>query len=330
MSTVVALKVRASILRVPGDSPGLLIVDGQQWPFTLDRVWKSPVAPSVNMVVDVDFDGQGNITAITAVDPHQAAREKLNQIGGAAQQHGKEAALIARQGVGALAARMGKVALGAATILWIAWFFMPVLTVQQIVGARAITFWDFLALDLSNAMLPLQLVASSHGLLSIIGLLAIAAPFAAPFIRRPRAKFLYAMPLLYLILVGVAVVYDCNQAIDEAAGMAKRSVTVVQGNPRWNQQQQLAMQGVTDRLEQLLLDSVSIDYGAFVIVIASFFLAIQTLRHPGYENTGRLAVSPIGGVSSGGESCAKCAKPMGEGDKFCTVCGAQRTLAAGS
>jgi hypothetical protein len=111
MSSVIGLKVRASILRTPGDGPGLLFVDGRQWPFTLDNLWKSPVAPSINMLVDVDFDGQGNIMAISAVDPQQAAGEKLEHIGGGAQQHGKEAAEIARQGAGAPVARRGKITL---------------------------------------------------------------------------------------------------------------------------------------------------------------------------------------------------------------------------
>ena len=330
MSSVVALKVRASVLRAPGDSPGLLIVEGRQWPFTLDSVWKSPVAPSVNMAVNVDFDSQGNITAITAVDPQQAAREKLNQIGGAAQQHGKDAAEIARHGVGALAARMGKFTLGAAVILWIAWFFMPVLNVHQIMTST-FTFWQFLALDLSNESLPLQLVLASHGLLSILGLAAIAAPFAAPFVRHPRAKFLYAMPLVFLFLVAVAVLWNGSHAISEAGDMVKGSVTYVPGNPRWNQQQAQSMQGVTDRLADSLMNDLSIDYGVFVIVIASLFLAVQVLSHPGYGNTGSVA-SPAAGVvlSSESGSCQKCGKPLSAGEDYCTKCGAKRTPAAGN
>jgi hypothetical protein len=108
MSSVIGLKVRASILRTPGDGPGLLFVDGRQWPFTLDNLWKSPVAPSVNMLVDVDFDVQGNITAIAAVDPQQAAKEKLNQIGGEAKEQVDKPVVIASRGVGALASRRGK------------------------------------------------------------------------------------------------------------------------------------------------------------------------------------------------------------------------------
>jgi hypothetical protein len=270
---------RGTIIKTPDSNPGLLVVEGQQKPFTLERVWKSPVAPMVNMAVDVELDAAGSITGLTAVDPQQAAREKLKHIGGAAQEHGKEAAQIARQGLGALAARMGKVALVATVVLWIAWFFMPALAVHQYVGS-VFTFWQFLALDLSNELTPLQLVLGSHGLLSIIGLVAIAAPFAAPFIQHPRAKFLYAMPLLYLILVGVTVLWNYNHAIDEAVDMAKRSVSYNAGNPQWNRQQQLALQGVAGRLEQLLLNSISIGYGVYVLVIASLVLAARVLKRP--------------------------------------------------
>ena len=118
-------QLRGTIIKTPDSSPGLLVVDGQQKTFTLEGAWKSPVAPMVNMAVDIELDGAGFITRLTAVDPQQAAREKLEQIGGAAQQHGKEAAEIARQGVGALVARMGKVPLVATVIVWITWFFMP-------------------------------------------------------------------------------------------------------------------------------------------------------------------------------------------------------------
>jgi hypothetical protein len=314
-------QLRGTIVKTPDSSPGLLVVEGQQKNFTLERVWKSPVAPSLNMAVDVELDAVGSITGLTAVDPQRAAREKLERIGGAAQMRGKEAAVMAQQGVGALVARMGKVALAATVVLWIAWFFMPFLTVGQIVGARAITFWDFLALELTNEVAPLQLVLRSHGLLSILGLAALAAPFAAPFVRRPRAKFLYAMPLAYLILVAVAVLWNCNHAIGEAADIAKRSVTFVPGNPQWNEMQARNMQGVADRLQQSLLNSVSIGYGAFALVIASLLQAVQALKHP--------ASDARGVPSSTNGFCTNCGKELSAGANFCTRCRAPRASAAG-
>jgi hypothetical protein len=324
-------QLRGTIIKTPDSSPGLLFVEGQQKTFTLERVWKSPVAPALNMAVDVELDGAGLITSLTAVDPQQAAREKLEQIGGAAQKRGKEAAVIAQHGIGALAARMGKIALAAIVVLWIAWFFMPFLTVGQIVGSRAITFWDFLALDLSNEIAPLQLVLSSHGLLSIIGLAAIAAPFAAPFVRRPSAKFLYAMPLAYLILVAVAVLWNFNHAVGEAADIAKRSITYVPQNPRWNEMQARSMQGVADRLEQSLLNSISIGYGAFAIVLASLFLAVCVFRRRASDNARNAIKPPTGGVSFIANGfCTTCGEPRSVGAQYCTVCGAQHASAAGA
>lgn len=101
-------QLRGTIIKTPDNTPGLLFVNGQQKKFTLEGVWKSPVAPAVNIAVDIELDGEGLITGLTVVDAQKEAKEKLGQIGEAATEKGKEAAVIARQGIGALAARMGK------------------------------------------------------------------------------------------------------------------------------------------------------------------------------------------------------------------------------
>jgi hypothetical protein len=73
-----SLKVRSTVVKVPDATPGLLFLNGQQRPFTLAGVWKSPVAPAPNMTVDVDLDGAGTIEAITVVDTQQLAKERLS------------------------------------------------------------------------------------------------------------------------------------------------------------------------------------------------------------------------------------------------------------
>ncbi len=50
------MQKRGRILRDPISGPGLLMVDGQQYPFSLEGVWKSEVPPASGMVVDVNFD----------------------------------------------------------------------------------------------------------------------------------------------------------------------------------------------------------------------------------------------------------------------------------
>jgi hypothetical protein len=296
-------QLRGTIIKTPDSSPGLLFVDGQQKSFTLEGVWKSGVAPAVNMAVDVEFDGAGSIKGVTAVDPQQAAREKLNQIGGTAQERGKEAAVIARQGIGVLAARMGKFTLGAAVILWIAWFFMPALTIGENLSnaSKSFTFWELLGLDPNTNIME---TSASHGLFGLLGLLAIAAPFGSPFIRNPKAKFLNAAPLIYLVIAYFVIQSDFNAFFAHIFGAT-----------------------LTDATKWL---SFSFGYGAYLLAAASLFLAVQLLRHPGYENTRSLAKpSAVVLVSSGNEFCTKCGKPLSAGEDYCTVCGVKHTPAAG-
>jgi hypothetical protein len=207
-------KIRSTIVKVPDASPGLLFLNGEQKAFHLDGVWRYPVAPAPNMTVDVDLDDAGVITAITVVDPRQLAKERMNQIGGVAQERGKEAAKLAQQGVGALAARMGAVALGSAVLLWIAWFFFPAAHIEA--GAQlSFTFWDLLGLDFKN---PETFAGtSSHGLFSFLGLIAIAAPFVAPFLRTTWSKYLNAAPLAFVVVGLISIFTSEHSAFSEVA-----------------------------------------------------------------------------------------------------------------
>ena len=92
-----APRIRGTIIKVPDTSPGLLSFNGQQRPFNLDGIWRSPVAPAVNMTVDVATDTSGGIVGLSAVDSQQLAKEKLDQFSGVAQERGKQAAEIAKQ-----------------------------------------------------------------------------------------------------------------------------------------------------------------------------------------------------------------------------------------
>jgi hypothetical protein len=85
----------------------------------------------VNIAVNVEFDATGSISRLTAVDNQQEAMVKLEQMGGIAKDGGMETLAVARKWMGELAARMDEVALSAAVILWIAWFFLPTMTIVQ-------------------------------------------------------------------------------------------------------------------------------------------------------------------------------------------------------
>jgi hypothetical protein len=242
-------RVRTTIIKVPDATPGLVFVNGQQKTFALEGVWKSPVVPVANMTVEVDLDGTGAITAISVVDSQQLAKERLNQLGGVAQERGKEAAKLAQEGVGALAARMGAVSLGAAVLLWIAWFFLPAAGIGGgMMASMSFTFWNLLGIDFNN---PQTVMTGSrdHGLIALIGLAAIAAPFAAPFIRAPWSKYLYAAPLAYFVIGVIAIFMNESKAFGDLAKM---------GAP----------------------NPFSWSWGVFVVALAAMVLAAHVMKGP--------------------------------------------------
>lgn len=252
--------VRGNIIKVPDSSPGLLFVNGQQRLFTLEGVWKSPVAPAANMTVEVEFDATGAIAAVSVVDAQQLAKERLNQLSGVAQEQGKVAAAIARQGVGALAARMGKIALGATAVLWVAWFFLPSFNVAWILMLKSFTFWEFLGVDLSNPQ-TIGAGGGSHGLFGLIGLVAIAAPIAAPFLRHPRAKYLNAMPLAFLLISLLKFRWDMGRVVGKGEGEMGRFA---------EQMAEAAM--------KTMMDAISFGFGLYVLFLASLVLATYALK----------------------------------------------------
>jgi hypothetical protein len=190
MTTV---KIRATIIKLPDSGPGLLVAGDRQFPFTLDHVWRSAVAPAVNMAVEIEKDAADSVGGIWAVDPQQLAKESLDQFGKAAHRHGRQAAAKATQGVGNLAARMGKVTLCLTALLWIAFFWMPAAGFNAGLFAKSFSFWQILGVDLENGSLQ------SHGIFSLLAIAALLGPVVACYWRSAQAHLLNAAPLAYLI-----------------------------------------------------------------------------------------------------------------------------------
>lgn len=250
---------RGTIIKVPDATPGLVIVNGSQKPFVLEGVWRSPVAPAPNMTVDVELDAGGGIVGIDAVDSQKLAREKLDQIGSIAQQQGKEAAEIAKQGVGALATRMGTAALVATVVLWVAWFFLPAVTIEFFLLNRSFTFWEFLALDMTNPQSP----TGSRGLLGLLGMLCLLGPVARPFVQHAKARYLNAAPLAFIVVSSLLVYWQLSRGGGEIGDNA----TIEE-----------MTRGIAREAAKAMLDSMSISPAIIVLVIPAVYLAVTGLR----------------------------------------------------
>ncbi len=87
----------------------------------------------------------------------------------------------------------------------------------------------------------------------MIGLVAIAAPIAAPFLRHARASYLNAAPLALLVLAWLKFRWDISQ---------------------------IAGKGVPDEAKKMLLDMFSANFGLYVLVLAGLVLAVFALKAP--------------------------------------------------
>jgi hypothetical protein len=268
MTTDSGVGSRGTIIKVPDATPGWIVVDGAQKSFRLEGVWMAPMAPSVNQVVEVQTDSAGAVVSVTALDPQQLAKERLNQLGGAAQEQGKQAADMARKGFGVLAARMGKVALGASAVLWLAWFFLPALKFSMFSVSTSLTFWDVLGTNLGHRGVAVE----SHGLFALLGFAAIVAPFAAPFWRHPWARFLNAAPLVYVVVAFVRVRWGISSAASAAGQMGRAGAGMI------SPEMQTYVDQMTKAAVKSVTDAMSIGFGAYVLLAAAIVLALHALK----------------------------------------------------
>ena len=73
------MKKRGKVLRDPRTGPGLLMIEGRQYWFSLEGVWKSEITPKPGLAVDVKLDQAGQILAINAVSESQLAEEQAER-----------------------------------------------------------------------------------------------------------------------------------------------------------------------------------------------------------------------------------------------------------
>ena len=69
------MRKRGKVLRDPQAGPGLLMIEGRQYPFLL-TVWNSEGPPKPGLPVDVQFAQNGQILAVTVVSESQIAKER--------------------------------------------------------------------------------------------------------------------------------------------------------------------------------------------------------------------------------------------------------------
>ena len=241
---------RARVLRDPYLGPGLLMVEGRQYPF---YIWKSEVLAKPGLAVDVDFDPYGNIQAVTPAAQQDVVDAKTQVCGNITL------ANLARRG-GELLAGFGAPKLAAVTLLVFSCFVLTAVAVQlPLLGSEPLTFWQTLALLNAADSKQFFVGQATYGA-GIYGLLAAAAaasPLLAAVVKNRRAHLAGLVPLIFL---GV-VAYTIHSKVHSSLGMS----------PGTYESTQSQMPGGT-------VNEISLGLGSYILLSGALYFAVSSAR----------------------------------------------------
>ena len=247
---------RGKILRDTSIGPGLVMVDGQQFTFTLDGIWRSDVPPRTGMAVDVDFLPDGNIAAMAAVAENQLAKEEAEQAMAAAKAKGSQL-------MSSAVARFGMPTLIATGLLLIGWFFLTSVSIKAgFAGTMDFTFWRVLSFVNASGS-GLESLASlrgegSAGFYGLLAILALAGPFLSIVWKDKRAALGGTLPLIFMLLVVLLVRHSITKAMGGGEDMPSQMM---------------------DMARKEMEKAITIGIGAYVSIAAALYLAFLSAKN---------------------------------------------------
>ncbi len=263
--------VRGRVQRDTSQGEGLVFVEGQQHSFKLEGLWKSEVAPSVNMSVDVDFDDAGNLVALRAVNAQTLASENAAKALEKAQGTAKDlAANFQDKGLPvllALASRIGYPVLAAWGALVIGWYFLAAAVAKvPYAGEIKLTFHQVLALinASESGLAGLMQASGGAGFYGFLALATLVAVFLPQVWSDRRAHFGRAAPLVFMLLALVIVYFKLKPDTAQAAA---------QFGGR-NPQMEAMMQQMANEAAAAARKAISLGLGFYVSAAASLYLAV--------------------------------------------------------
>lgn len=237
---------RAKVLRDPYFGPGLLMVEGRQYPFLMDGRWRSQAPAKPGLLVDVELDNSGAITAITPVSELQLAWERSQPA-----QTPSRGTLFApgRSKTWEIAPALAVIA------LVVSWYFLPFISIRSsLLGGVHLTFWQLLTHLNSKPQLPGVTGgdAPSTGFYGLAAFMAAAGPLLPFCIRDKRASLASLLPAILMIAMAVALVRE------DAHGFVADVYTATRATES--------------------LRSLTLDLGAYVSLSIAIYLAATTTR----------------------------------------------------
>lgn len=248
---------RGKITKVPDQTPGVIFSDGEQLFFDIPSVWMSQDAPQIGMIVAFLVGEHGSVISAHPVDAQTIAKEKMQDVKEKLIAHGGTSKNLALEMLSDLNKKMGTPRLLASLFYGIAFFFMPFFSIE----IRSFTPWNTLG---AISLLSSGGTSDGHGLIGFLGIIALLAPFASPFIKQWWATFLNLAPVLYIVIFCLSLWLEIHEAISSAESSA---------NSMFGSAASGMMNGIADRIWNM----VGLDYGAYVWAISAIIIGGSTI-----------------------------------------------------
>lgn len=200
---------RGEILRDASAGPGLLSVDGEHYQFSPRGMWRSPTPPVPGMQVQIEFAPDCSITSITAVSDLPVAQP---------ENHG--APMLEKQSQTLSGFRPGPATFISFTLLAIAWFFLPAISVQTLFGKIDFTFWQLLGFLNSETTWDMVLQGRrppSAGLYGLLALATLCGPLLYYVWNGNRRYLTNLLPLLFMVFVAFMVRSSLHSSVLEVS-----------------------------------------------------------------------------------------------------------------
>lgn len=197
---------RGKVLRDPHLGPGLLMVEGKQYPFLMEGLWRSEVPAKPGLVVNVDFDTQGNLNGITAVPQAQLDQEQDKLA------RGNRNGVLQSWASG----ESGLVQAAVAGVLVVSWLFLTAVSIHlPLIGELDFTFWQVLGyLNAGNSLQSFEVSGNpDSGILGFLAILVLAGPFLHYLWKDARACLGGLLPLSFMTLVVGRIVARIHAAL---------------------------------------------------------------------------------------------------------------------
>lgn len=255
------MKKRGKILRDTSGGAGLLMIEGQQFPFTLEGMWQSEQAPRTGMTVEAQFEHDGKIVGLNPVSEALLAREQSEIALAAARAKGGQLA-------SGLVARVGVPTLAGLAALFAGWFVLNTVVVN--VGPQfslGLSFWKLLGM--LNA--PMGLLSSlnggggSAGLYGLLAVVALLAPAAPHFWHDRRAHLGALVPLAWMLFIALMFYNGLSGAVSEARGQAAAFGAAAAAD---------MVAGMQQNMVREAMRAVSLGAGFYLALAASVYFAV--------------------------------------------------------